>query len=48
MATDDWKKPLDQNNAGRSHLRSAEFVKFLETEYAVSRAILTELGYAKQ
>ena len=48
VATDDWKKALDQSNTGRSHLRSAEFVKFLESEYAISRTILTELGYAKQ
>ena len=47
VATDEWKKPLDQTNTGRSHLRSVEFGKFLESEYAVSRAILTELGYAK-
>jgi putative tricarboxylic transport membrane protein len=48
VATDEWNKPLDQGTTGRYHLRSAEFVKFLENEYAVSRTILTELGYAKQ
>lgn len=47
VATDDWKKPLDQNNLARHHLRSREFAKFLAAEYAVSKAVLTELGYAK-
>jgi len=46
VADDDWKKPLDQNNLARFHLHSREFAKFLETEYSVSRAILTELGFA--
>jgi putative tricarboxylic transport membrane protein len=48
VGTDEWKKALDQGNTGRLHLRSADFVKFLEGEYAISRSILTELGYAKQ
>jgi putative tricarboxylic transport membrane protein len=48
VATDEWKKILDQNNSAPHHLRHAEFVKFLDTEYAASRAILTELGFAKQ
>jgi putative tricarboxylic transport membrane protein len=48
VATDEWKKSLDQGHTGRYHLPSAEFVKFLESEYAISRTILTELGYAKQ
>jgi putative tricarboxylic transport membrane protein len=48
VATDEWKKSLDQGHTGRYHLRSTEFVKFLESEYAISRTILTELGYAKQ
>jgi putative tricarboxylic transport membrane protein len=48
VTTDDWIRPLDQNNIARYFLRSGDFVKFLEREYAVSRAILTELGFAKQ
>ena len=47
VATDEWKKILDQNNSAPHHLRHADFVKFLDTEYAASRAILTELGFAK-
>jgi putative tricarboxylic transport membrane protein len=48
VATEDWKKPLEQSNLGRYFLRGREFSKFLETEYAASKAVLTELGYAKQ
>lgn len=48
VATDGWKKLLDQNNVASYFLRNRDFVKFLEGEYAVSRAILTELGLAKQ
>jgi putative tricarboxylic transport membrane protein len=48
VATDDWKKPVDDNESAHHHLRSREFVKFLETEYALSRSVLTELGYAKR
>ena len=47
-ATDDWKKVLDQEHTEGQFLRSHDFVKFLESEYAVSRATLTELGFAKQ
>jgi putative tricarboxylic transport membrane protein len=47
-ATDDWKKLLDQNNSASAYLGSRDFTKFLDTEYAVSRAVLTELGFAKQ
>jgi putative tricarboxylic transport membrane protein len=48
VVTDDWKKVLDQNSTDGHFLRSREFAKFLEAEYAISRTILTELGYAKQ
>lgn len=48
VKTDEWIKTLDQNNSAPHFLRSRDFVKFLESEYAVSRAILTELGFAKQ
>lgn len=47
VATEEWKKPLDQNNLGRHFLRSKDFAKFLETEYIASRAALTDLGFAK-
>lgn len=48
VATNDWKKMLDDNNTEGQFLRSREFVKFLQSEYAISRATLTDLGFAKQ
>ena len=48
VATDEWKKLLEQNATEGHHLRSREFARFLDSEYAVSRAVLTDLGYAKQ
>ena len=47
MASDDWKKLIDQNATDGHHLRSTDFAKFLEAEYAVSKSILTELGFTK-
>jgi putative tricarboxylic transport membrane protein len=47
VATEEWKKPLEQNNLGRYFLRSKDFAKFLEAEYIASRAALTDLGFAK-
>jgi putative tricarboxylic transport membrane protein len=48
VSTTDWKKMLDDNNTEGQFLRSREFVKFLQSEYAISRATLTDLGFAKQ
>jgi putative tricarboxylic transport membrane protein len=48
VAAGDWKKMLDENNTEGYFLPSREFAKFLHTEYAVSRATLTDLGFAKQ
>jgi putative tricarboxylic transport membrane protein len=47
-ASDDWTKMLEQNNHSQHFLAGSNFRKFLETEYQVSKAVLTELGYAKQ
>ncbi len=49
MATsDDWTKMLEQNNHSQHFLAGSNFRKFLETEYQVSKSVLTDLGYAKQ
>lgn len=47
-ATEDWKKSFEQNNHTRNFLAGNDFRKFLETEYQVSKSVLTDLGYAKQ
>jgi putative tricarboxylic transport membrane protein len=46
-ATDEWKKQVEQQQWGGQFMRSAEFSKYLETEYAATRAMLAELGLAK-
>ena len=48
VATDEWKKMVDQNATEGQFLRSREFAKFLDAQYAFSQAVLTELGFAKQ
>jgi putative tricarboxylic transport membrane protein len=48
VATDEWKKQIEQQQWGGQFMRSREFTKFLETEYAVTRGMLAELGLAKQ
>jgi len=48
VATDDWQKMVDQNNTEGQFMRSREFARFLESQYAFSKALLTELGFAKQ
>ena len=46
-ATDEWKKQTEAREWGGQFLRSREFVKYLDGEYAASRAIMVELGLAK-
>ena len=48
VVTDEWKKMVDQNATEGQFLRSREFAKFLDAQYAFSKALLTELGFAKQ
>ena len=46
-ATGDWKKQLEVQGWDGQFLRSAEFGKFLDKEYAATRGIMMELGIAK-
>jgi len=46
-ATDEWKKRLELQGWDGQFLRSAEFAKYLEKEYAATRGIMTEMGIAK-
>lgn len=48
VATEDWKKAQELGEHGRHFLAGRDFRKFLETEYQVSKTVLTDLGYAKQ
>ena len=48
VASQEWTHMVEQNNTEGHFLRSREFAKFLEGQYAFSKAVLTELGFAKQ
>jgi putative tricarboxylic transport membrane protein len=48
VKTPEWREPLDKRDMGHYFLAGRDFAKFLESEYAVSKAVLTSLGYAKQ
>ncbi len=48
VASDDWKKELEANFWNDHYLRSAEARKSLDDQYQRSRAVLTDLGLAKQ
>jgi len=43
----DWKKELDALNLSGNYLNSADTTKFLQTQYAEVKTILTELGLAR-
>ena len=47
VATDEWKKELESQNWDGRYLRSREFTRYMENEYALTRAILTDLGLVK-
>lgn len=48
VATEEWKKELDDQNWDGRFLRSKEFTQYMDGEYAATKAILTELGMVKQ
>lgn len=47
IATDEWKKQLATNDLESRFLRSREFAKYLDTEYAVTRAAMVDAGLIK-
>lgn len=47
VATDDWKKILDRYFWDGNFLRSKEFGEYMKSEYAQTKAIMTELGLVK-
>jgi hypothetical protein len=46
-ATEEWKKQLELQQWDGHFMRSREFTRYLETEYAATRTIMAELGLAK-
>ncbi len=47
VATEEWKKALEAQNWDGRFLRSKEFTQYMEKEYALTKAVLTELGMVK-
>lgn len=43
----EWKKNLEEGNLTQQYLKSAEFGRYLDAEYASIRGIMTELGIIK-
>ncbi len=46
-ATEEWKKQLDQHHWSGQFLRSREFSKYLQAEFATTRTIMGDLGLDK-
>ena len=47
VVTADWKKLLDDNNLESQFMRSRDTAKYLESEYAATRAVMSDLGLTK-
>lgn len=46
-AAPEWKRLLEESNLAPQHLRSREFAKYLEGEYALTRTLMSDLGLAR-
>ncbi len=47
VATDEWKKEIEDQNWDGRFLRSKEFTQYMEKEYGTTKVILNELGLVK-
>ena len=47
-ATPEWKTNLERHDWSGQFLRSEEFAKYLEADYAANRAVMSDLGLAKK
>lgn len=47
VESDDWKKQLQENALAGQYRHSRDFAKYLENEYATTRAVLTEIGLSR-
>ncbi len=45
--TSEWKKHLEEGDLAQQYLRSREFTRYLEGEYATTRAAMSDLGLIK-
>lgn len=47
VGSTEWKRQLEENDLDSRHLRSRDFARYLEGEYATTRAVMAELGIIK-
>lgn len=47
VATNEWRTLVEQNNLTPQFLRSTDCAKYLEGEYAATKAVMTDLGLTK-
>lgn len=47
VASPEWKRQLEHNNLESRFTRGSELAKFLETEYAATRAVMADIGLVK-
>jgi tripartite-type tricarboxylate transporter receptor subunit TctC len=47
VSTSDWKQQLESNNVSPQLRTGAELVKWLDTEYSATRAVMASLGLVK-
>lgn len=45
--SEEWRKEIDGTNMTPHYLRSAAFAKFLDAEYAATRAVMSDMGLVK-
>ena len=45
--TEEWNRELDGTNMSRLFLRGKDFARYLDQEYAATRAVMADLGLAK-
>ena len=46
-STEEWNRELDGTNMSRHFLRGREFSRYLDEEFAATRAVMADLGLAK-
>lgn len=47
LSSEEWNRELETTNMSRHVLRGREFVKYLEAEYAATRAVMLDMGLTK-
>ena len=48
VATDEWKRDQEQNLWETDHLNSADYARFLKSDFERAKAVFIELGLARK